>query len=172
MLHQRVNKRCITLILATIEPLIEAANILSTEAFYNDHHYVFLALHQRIRRMMDRRIDGIELLFCIVVWHLKDRFINSTNEREWSIEHDGCLLRTFHILVGIADGDGAHGCGESASHTCNTERHKDNKTNCLYYIISCHRFQSVGTLHSLGALALGHAVEIPQCSYQHHADEY
>ena len=172
MLHQRVNKRCITLILATIEPLIEAANILSAETLYDDYHNVLLALNKRIRRMMDRRIDGIKLLLCIVVWHLKDRFINSTNEREWSIEHDGCLLRALHILVGIADGDGTHGCSESASHTCNTERHKDNKTNRLHGIVSCHRFQSVGTLHSLRTLALGHAVEIPQCCYQHHADEY
>ena len=172
MLHQRVNKRSISLVLAVFQPFVEAADILTAEAFYNDHHYVFLALHQRIRRMMNRRIDGIKLLLCIVVWHLKDRFINSTNEREWSIEHDGCLLRALHILISIADGNRANGCSESASHTCNTERHKDNKTNCLHGIVSCHRFQPVGTLHCLGTLALGHAVEIPQRKYQRHTDEY
>lgn len=82
MLHQRVNKRCITLILATIEPLIEAANIFSSETLYDDYHNVLLALNKRIRRMMDRRIDGIELLFCIVVWHLEDGLVDGTDNRK------------------------------------------------------------------------------------------
>lgn len=125
MLHQRINKRSISLVLTVFQPLIEAADILTAEALDNDDHHILLALYERIRRGMDRRIDGIQLLLRIVIRYYEDWLIDSADDGERSIQHDGSLLRTLHILIGIADGDRTNCRGETSTHTCYAERHEN-----------------------------------------------
>ena len=125
MLHQRVNKRSISLVLAVFQPLVKATNILTAKALDDDDHHILLTLHERIRRCMDRRIDGIQLLLCIVIRYYEDRLVDGTDDGERSIQHDGSLLRTVYILIGIADGDRTNCRGETSTHTCYTERHEN-----------------------------------------------
>ena len=69
------------------------------------------------------RIDAVQLFGAVVARVAEDGFVPGANEREGSVEHDGCRLRRGGILKGVADGDGAHGCGESAAHAGHGERH-------------------------------------------------
>ena len=82
MLHQGIDKRSISLVLAVFQPLVEAADILTAKALDDDDHHILLALYERIRRGMDRRIDGIELLLRIVIRHLLRRKVRTPPDKE------------------------------------------------------------------------------------------
>lgn len=136
MLHQGIDKRSISLVLAVFQPFVEAADILTTKALDDNDHHILLALHERIRRDMDRRIDGIELLLRIVIRYYEYWLVDGTDDGERSIQYDGSLLRTVYILIGIADGDRANCRGETSTHTCYAERNEHRQTKKMNAIIS------------------------------------
>lgn len=172
MLHQGIYKRSISLVFAVFQPLVEAADILTAKALDDDDHHILLALHERIRRGMDRRIDGIELLLRIVIRHYEYWLVDGTDDGERSIQYDGSLLRTVYILIGIADGDRANCRGETSTHTCYAERYKHRQTKKMNAIISQQSLWLIRTGSLNWQLALWHAIKKPQACYQDDANQH
>ena len=56
-----------------------------------------------------------------IIGHHEDILANGAVDREGGVEHQGRFDGTVHILVGIRDGDGSDGRGETASDTCHHE---------------------------------------------------
>ena len=72
---------------------------------------------------MYRRVDGRHLLFIgEVLRHHKHILADGAVEREGGVEHQCRLDGTVGILVGIRDGDGAHGSGEASTDAGHHER--------------------------------------------------
>ena len=77
---------------------------------------------ERGERIVDGGVDGLHLLFIlIIVGHGEDGLADGAVEGEGGVEHEGGLYGTVYILVGIGDGDGAHGSGEATTDACHHE---------------------------------------------------
>ena len=76
---------------------------------------------------MNRREDAFHLLLWHVVGGDKRCLIESANDGERCVEYDTCFTCLIDVLVGVADGDRACGCGETATHSSNAERHYDGE---------------------------------------------
>ena len=74
---------------------------------------------------MERRIDLIQLFSREVLRIFKRLLGERAQQREGSVEHQSRFRWLVHILIGVAQCDGAHCRGESATHTPDAEGHKD-----------------------------------------------
>ena len=65
---------------------------------------------------MEGGVEGVELCGVEVSGVGKGGLAHGADEREGGVEHDGGFGRLVDVLVGVADGDGAYGCGGAAAH--------------------------------------------------------
>ena len=66
---------------------------------------------------MEGTVDGVETVVGEVLRVGEGGLAHGAQQGEGSVEHDGCLVGTVDILVGVADGDGTDGRGGTAAHT-------------------------------------------------------
>lgn len=71
---------------------------------------------------MQWRIDRDKLLIRKVLGDFEGIFSYSSDNGEWGIKNDGCLLGRMDVLVGIGDGDGTCVAGESTTHSEDRKR--------------------------------------------------
>ena len=65
---------------------------------------------------MEGGVEGVELCGVEVSGVGEGGLAHGADEREGGVEHDGGFGRLVDVLVGVADGDGAYGCGGAAAH--------------------------------------------------------
>ena len=85
---------------------------------------------------MHGRIEGVHLLRCHIFRVDKGRLIDGANERKGGIQNEGGLRRLVHILVGVAQRDGAHSRGETATHARHTKRCKEAECERLHRVVA------------------------------------
>ena len=104
-----VEERSETFVSATIESLVVVANVLFSKAFENENHHVLGFELHGISRDVDRREVVFHFLLSHIVGGDKRSLVERANNGKWRVEYDACFACLVHVLVGIADGDGA--CG-------------------------------------------------------------
>ena len=67
-------------------------------------------------RVVKGGVEGVELCGVEVFGVGEGGLAHGADEREGGVEHDGGFGRLVDVLVGVADGDGAYGCGGAAAH--------------------------------------------------------
>lgn len=107
--------------------LVEEAPVLGAEGFDDEHHDV----GSRQRGLEDGLVDGVveggELLGGEVGGVGEGGLAAGADEGEGGVEDDGGLLGLGHILVGVADGYGAHGAGEASTDAGNGEQERQEE---------------------------------------------
>ena len=97
---------------------VQGTDILASEAL-DDEHDDILPDETVARSGMDGAVDRRELLGVVeVVGEGEDIGVDGAVDGEGGIEHECCFDGAVGELVGIRDGDGAHGCGETATDAC------------------------------------------------------
>ena len=123
--------------------LIQCTNIFTTEALDNHHHHILLAEWDAVRgKLTDRRIDLVQLSFLKVVGDDKYILADGTNQRERSVQDQCRIFRTVYVLVGIADGDRAHGFRKASPHPSDTQRDEQQQGQNLDTVILHPRLDS------------------------------
>ena len=127
MRDERVEEWCESLVGTSVEGFVVIAKVLFSKTFKNDNHHIHWSELGGIGRNMNWREDAFHLLLWHVVRSDERSLVECANDGKRRVEHDARFAGLVDILVGIADGDGASGCGEAATHTSNAERHYDGE---------------------------------------------
>ncbi len=120
--YQGIDMRGIAPVAAVVERTVQGTDILASEALDNQYHDVLLGHGNGVGRNMDGGEVLLHLLITLeILGHDKHGLADGTVKGEGRVKHQRSLDRTIDILVGIADGDGAHGCSEAATDACHHE---------------------------------------------------
>ena len=119
--YQRVDAGGVALILAVVEAGVEGADIFAPETLDDEHNDILL-LHDAAGGSVYGAVDGLEFFFAgEIVGHGEHVLADGAIEGEGGVEHEGSLYGAVDVLVGIGDGDGAHGRSEAATNACHHE---------------------------------------------------
>ena len=128
-----IDEGCVALVVTLLKGTVQGTDIFASEALDNEDDDILL-IHARRRGIVrgSRAMDGVKdhlkgLFVAEVVGHHEDILADGAIEREGRVKHQCRLCRTVGILVGIADGNGAHCCGKSTSNTCHAKGNKEQE---------------------------------------------
>ena len=108
---------------------VECSYVVASEALDNEHHDILAVEGDGVPPGgVHRTIDTLQFVSPEVVRHHKDGLADGANQRERGVQHQGRIGRTLSILVGIGNGDGAHGRCEAPTHACHTQWCKQHQT--------------------------------------------
>ena len=119
----------VALVPAVVEGFVQSTDILASETLDDQHDDILpdeggITVQTVVGHdvgLVDRTVDHCQSLGAEVVGHHEDILADGAIEGEGRIEHQRGLDGMVGILVGIRDGDGAHGRGEAASDACHCE---------------------------------------------------
>ena len=140
--YQGIDMRGIALIAAVVERMVQGTDILTPETLDNKHHDVLLRHGQGVGGNMDGGKVLLHLCFALkILRNDKHGLADGSIKGEGRVEHQGGLDRTIDILVGIADGDGAHSRNKAATDACHHERCQgcQGKKRCQVVVPPCKR---------------------------------
>ena len=92
--------------------MVEESQIFLSVAFDDNHHHVLGCEFDGVGRFVNRGVNGFELSLVVKVVRIAVYiFSQGAQQCKRCVEHQCCINRTVHILVGVANRDGAHSSG-------------------------------------------------------------
>ena len=102
--------------------LIIEPDVLLAVTLQDKHNDIAGREGRAVGGLVEWGIEGLSLLVAHVVGDNKGRFFDCAENRKWCVQHNAGLGGTIHILVGVADGDGACRLGETTANGADTQR--------------------------------------------------
>ena len=119
--YERIDEGGIALIAPVVEPFVQCPDILAPEALDNENDHI-LPMHAIGHSGVDGGIDLGHLLVIVEVTGNHEYILaDGAVERERRVEYECSLHGTVDVLIGIRDGDGAHGGGEASTDACHNK---------------------------------------------------
>ena len=118
---ERIEERGESLIRAAAQRSVVEAEVLFAEALQDEHHHVHRAELCRVGGLVNGRIQRQSLPVAHVMRRGEGTLRQRAEDGKGSVEYDARLDGAVDVLIGIADGDGTHGMGETAAHATDGE---------------------------------------------------
>ena len=134
--QERVDKGGEAAVGAGIQVAVVEAYVFAAEALDYEHHHVLGLQRSAAVGGVERGVEAVHGVVVHVVRVGEGLFAGGAYHRERRVEHDGGLGGSVHILVGIADGDGADGGGEASAHGTNRERYQEGQNGGLHDVVA------------------------------------
>ena len=120
--YQTVHAGSIALVPSVLQRLVQRTNVFPAETLHDEHHHVLLDHRNTVAGGVNGTVHAFHLLSVgEILGHGEHILPDGTVEGEGGVQHQCCLHRTVHVLVGIRNGDGAYGSGEASSDACHCE---------------------------------------------------
>ena len=108
--------------------IVKRPNIFLAITLHDEHHHV-LPLHRAaVGREMDWAVNHVQLITGEELGVGEHILVDGANHRERGVQNQRSLGWSVHLLIGIADGDGAHSRSGSPTHTRNGDGDVESET--------------------------------------------